>query len=137
MHCLRKPKGITARARARKKRTDDAYALMIREQVFARDGMCRYGFDVSPAKRSSCLGPIEWAHFGEKKRFKTRGMAPAARHLMVASLALCAKHHDDYDDGRLDITARDPEAGCNGPLDYREEERTRGDRTAHSRLHRA
>jgi hypothetical protein len=113
-------RGIVARLRARKKRKDDTYADTIREIVSARDGLCRYGYDVSPGNRfSECRGVSEWAHFGAWKRFKTRGLPPEERHTTAGSLQLCAKHHDDYDHGRLVIVARTPR-GCDGPLRYRE-----------------
>lgn len=117
---IRKPNGPTARARARKKRKDAAVADRIRELVFARDGTCRYGSDVLPAERTTCTGRVHWAHFGEMKRFKTRGMAPEKRHSMAGSLCLCHRHHAAYDAGSLKITAQDPDRGCDGLLAYRE-----------------
>lgn len=115
----RKPKGPTARARARKKRRDEAVAETVRALVEARDGHCKYGFDVHPANRSRCGADSQWAHFGERKRFKTRGMDPTYRHATTHSLMLCGPHHDAYDKGLLAITLV-TEAGCDGPLEYRE-----------------
>lgn len=113
-------KGIIARLRARKKRKDDTLASEVREIVDARDGYCRYGYDVSPGRRfSQCRGPSEWAHFGDKKRARTRGMAPEERHTTAGSLKLCRTHHVDYDAGRLQIAAQ-TDRGCDGPLDYTE-----------------
>jgi hypothetical protein len=115
----RKPKGITARLRARKARKDRLVADRIRELVSARDGYCRYGKDVHPSGRDACEGVSEWAHFDGFKRFKTRGRAPEDRHTMAGSLMLCTRHHAQYDQGKLGIIAWDGVALCNGPLLYR------------------
>lgn len=118
MLMLRRSKGPTARARARKTRKDGIVAAVVRELVEARDGHCRYGFDVPPTDRTRCDGPAEWAHFGEHKRFKTRGMAPEKRHTTAGSLMLCRAHHRAYDSGELEIDAHYDVDGCDGPLEY-------------------
>lgn len=92
-------KGPTARARAAKARKDAAYATKIRAKVQERDGEvgCRaWGNFVGV-----CEGRGEWAHLGEKKRFKTRGLPPAERHTTAESCLLCTKHHDAYDAGEI------------------------------------
>jgi hypothetical protein len=112
----RKPKGITARARAKKARADAAVAAKVRDEVRVRDGYCRYGKDDELASLQ-CGGRSEWAHFGEKKRFRTCGLPPMQRHTTAGSLQMCSIHHDDYDEGRLTIRAL-TDRGCDGPLDY-------------------
>jgi hypothetical protein len=113
-------KGIVARLRSRKKRKDDTYAAGIREQVAARDGYCRHGYDVSPGDRfSQCSGPSEWAHFGPWRRARTRGLKPEDQHTTAGSLMLCRRCHQAYDSGRLVIIAKSPRL-CDGPLRYRE-----------------
>jgi hypothetical protein len=62
-----------------------------------------------------CHGVSEWAHLGDKKRFKTRGQAPEIRHTTAGSLMLCQKHHADYDAGRMAIDGDD----ANLPLRFR------------------
>ncbi len=64
-----------------------------------------------------CLGPSEWAHFGDKKRFKTRGLPPEERHTVEDSLMMCDGHHDLYDANRLHIEAL-TERRCEGPLRF-------------------
>lgn len=120
----RKPPGPTARARKRKADRDKRYAAKIRADVAERDGLCRLGeWENNPddwhsdAVNDVCDGGSQWAHFGEKKRFKTRGLPPEERHTMAGSLMLCEKHHDDYDEGRLVITAQ-TSLDCNGPLNF-------------------
>jgi hypothetical protein len=61
-----------------------------------------------------CDGVSEWAHLGDKKRFKTRGQAPEVRHTTAGSLMLCTKHHQDYDAGRMVIEGDD----ANLPLKF-------------------
>ena len=65
-----------------------------------------------------CDGPLEWAHFGDYKRFKTRGKPAAERHTTMGSLMLCQSHHRAYDSGRLAITALS-DRGADGPLEFR------------------
>lgn len=116
-------KGLIARCRARKARTDAAYAAGIRELVAARDGFCRHGYDVRLGDRfARCSGPSEWAHFGEHKRFKTRGMAPEDRHTTAGSLMLCRSCHMAYDRGVLLIIAKTGRL-CDGPLLYQDNRR--------------
>lgn len=112
-------RGITAWWRARKARKDKAVADRVRDLVIARDGYCRYGKDVSPAARSACWGMSEWAHVGEKKRFKTRGQAPEIRHTRAGSFTACTGHHRAYDEHRLAVEAI-TDAGCDGALQYKE-----------------
>lgn len=89
----------------------------IRELVAARDGHCRYAWDVPPTQRSRCQGESQWCHFGAFKRFKTRGQSPETRHTTAGSLMLCEKHHDEYDERRLEIVIAGGD-GCDGTLAY-------------------
>jgi hypothetical protein len=117
----RKPKGITARLRARKARKDALTAKDVRERVDERDGYCRYAGDayLSGFPVPLCAGSAEWAHFAGSKRFQTRGLPPTERHTTRGSLMLCTKHHRQYDAGTLAIRALTAK-GCDGPLDYRD-----------------
>jgi hypothetical protein len=112
--------GPTARARARKRRQDSAYAQTIRTQVEARDGHCRYAWDVPRTERSRCQGDAEWAHLGNTRRFKTRGLPPEQRHTTGGTLMLCTAHHRLLDAYRLTITAESID-GCDGNLTYQED----------------
>ena len=107
------PKGPSrATLKGRKDRAEATRKRVIRARCVERDGYCR----VSPSGTvvgdvieiiHVCSGPSQWAHLGEKKRFKTRGQAPEVRHTTAGSLMLCTKHHDDYDEGRLSIVGDD------------------------------
>ncbi len=111
---LAQPKGVPRKlAKARSDRAEAKVIKRVRAIVEARDGRCRLYWD---AWSSVCDGPSEWAHFGDKKRFKTRKMSPEQRHTTAGSLMLCRKHHADYDQGRLVILAG-PD-GCDGPLQF-------------------
>ena len=98
-----------------KPKTRAALKRKVRAACVERDGDCRYERDRGPGE---CWGPSEWAHFGEKKRFKTMRMNPVERHTLEGSLMLCKGHHTAYDAGELTITATDPVKGANGPLVY-------------------
>lgn len=109
--------GPTARARKRKKRKDSKYALTIRALVADRDGYCRVRTAGAEFLVGECKGESEWAHFGEFKRFKTRGMAPELRHTTVGSLCLCASHHRALDSYRMSATPL-TDNGCDGALEF-------------------
>lgn len=102
--------GPTARARRTKRGRDARYATGVRADVARRDGVCRIAtWDDHPGDDhddalEACEGRSEWAHLGDKKRFKTRGLPPAERHTTAGSLMLCTRHHRAYDAGRLRIT---------------------------------
>lgn len=111
--------GPTATRRRAKAAKDGRYARTIRAQVAERDGWCRVrrdGWtDAILMVFGACNGASEWAHLGDKKRFKTRGLPPEERHTTAGSLMLCEKHHDAYDEGRLTILGDD----ANGTLEFR------------------
>lgn len=110
------PKGIPRRRlKARKDRAETVVKRRVRAVVADRDGYCRYGKDYGPGH--VCVGPSEWAHWGDRKRFKTRGMPPSERHTTAGSLMLCRSIHRAYDAGALAITA-DTDRGCDGLLHY-------------------
>jgi len=104
----RKP-GPTARSRAKRRRAEMAYAAVIRAVCVERDGYCRF------APLGNCEGVSEWAHIGDKKRARTRGMKPEQRHTTGGSMMLCKRHHQQYDDGLRTIEFT-TERGADGPF---------------------
>lgn len=88
-----------------------------RAKVESRDGYCRLRLTDT---MGPCGGESQWAHFGDYRRFKTRGQAPEDRHVTHGSLMLCDKHHDRYDGQarpRIDIEAVTVRE-CDGPLRF-------------------
>lgn len=106
---LSKPKGPTARYRAKRKRADDAHRLGIRAACVLRDGYCKF------AILGGCQGLSEHCHLGEKKRARTRGMDPEIRHTMEGSCMACTFHHHEEEQGRLKLSMF-PYVGANGPM---------------------
>lgn len=102
-------------AKGRKDRAEAKVEKRVRAEVAERDGYCRVPQYFLP---DPCDGPSEWAHFGDKKRFKTRGMAPELRHTTAGSLKLCRKHHGEYDSGQLVIETMS-DYGCDGLLSFK------------------
>jgi hypothetical protein len=86
--------------KGRKRRQERAVIAVVRAVCVERDGYCRLS-----ALHAECGGPSEWAHLGDKKRARTRGMTPELRHTTAGSLMLCRTHHRLYDSGILDIDA--------------------------------
>lgn len=115
---LAKPERRSAE-KARGKRKATKVVKSVRARCVERDGYCRMLTD-SGAYSVGCAGPSEWAHLGDKKRFKTRGQPPEQRHTTAGSLMTCKRHHDAYD-GRsvpgLDIIIL-TELGADGPLKF-------------------
>jgi hypothetical protein len=108
------------RVKARKQRQEAKVVKSVRAQCVERDGYCATVTKQTNAADAwtwmiQCDGVSEWAHLGDKKRFKTRGQAPEIRHTTAGSLMLCTKHHDDYDEGRMAIIGDD----ANLPLTFR------------------
>lgn len=103
--------------KGKRKRAERKVVKAIRPQVEARDGYCRIS-TLAISGLGDCAGPSEWAHFGEKKRARTRGMEPEKRHTVDGSLMLCRTHHHEYDYGELDIEALSAADGTNGRLRY-------------------
>lgn len=104
----------------RKDRHETEVERAVREACVARDRYCR--LDTSGANEPLglvCSGPSEWAHLGDKKRARTRGMAPEDRHLSSGSLMLCRRMHQLYDAGQLEILPRRKTgAGADGRLSF-------------------
>lgn len=86
----------------------------VRAAVVSRDGYCRYYKAQDWDTIVECDGPSEWAHLGDKKRARTRNMAPEVRHTTAGSLMLCRRHHQQYDSGEIVILGTD----ANGPLAF-------------------
>ncbi len=99
----------------------------VRAECVERDGYCRL---LGAALRGDVVkelellnhvcqpgDPSEWAHWGEKKRARTRKQAPEVRHTKAGSLMLCKPMHEQYDAGKLYITALTRD-GCNGSLKF-------------------
>jgi hypothetical protein len=105
------PKGDRAAEKRRRDRLEAAVIEEVRAQCVARDGFCRW----TGAGLGACAGPSEWAHFNEKKRFKTRGMDPRERHTTAGSLMMCRRHHRLYDAGRMQVEPL-TERGADGRL---------------------
>lgn len=109
---------LKGKTRAQLKAAKDRLEARVKKSVRAicvdRDGHCRAGLHV----QTPCAGESQWAHMHEKRRSKTRGQAPEARHMTEWSLMLCRTHHDAYDGRtrpRLFITAL-TEHGADGML---------------------
>lgn len=107
------------RLKARAHRQERAVKSSVRELVMERDSeRCRLSwYGATQALFGACRGALQWAHWGPYRRSNTRGQAPERRHCRQGGLALCDKHHDDYDEGRLKIDALTP-AECDGRLRY-------------------
>lgn len=114
--------------KGRKDRAEDQVKQQVRAQCVARDGDCRFQ-GIPPFV---CSGSSEWAHLGEKKRARTRGMKPEERHTTAGSFMACSLHHRLYDLGRYQLEALTSD-GADGVLraiwpdgsTYTEQERTR------------
>jgi hypothetical protein len=107
---------------AQRRRAESAVVKAVRPVVAERDGYCRLYWPDAATRTEvwrlfgSCsIGRSEWAHFGDKRRCKTVGQAPEERHDRAHSLMLCTKHHDDYDEYRLEIEALTDRV-CDGRL---------------------
>lgn len=115
------PKPIPRKTeKRRRKAAESAVIKSVRLEVMRRDShLCRARY-----MREPCSGPLEWAHLGDNRRWKTRGMAPEKRHTTKGSLCLCKTHHALYDSGsrktgeRMSIMQR-TDAGADGPLSFR------------------
>jgi hypothetical protein len=99
--------------KARKKRQESVVIRLTRASCVLRDGRCR----LAGVPGFSCAGVPEWAHLGDTKRARTRGMKPEIRHMTAGSLMLCTTHHEDYDKGRMRIDALTKD-GANGGLAF-------------------
>ena len=119
--------GVTDRARRKKKRTESKHALKIRALVAERDGYCRVNQAGATFLVGDCKGVSEWAHLGDFRRFKTRGLPPEQRHTTGGSLMLCSFHHASYDRQKtMDIIGTDADQ----PLEFKPVRRSYDDRIA-------
>lgn len=100
-------------------RSESLQAQKVRALCVLRDGDCRLNDDSLWSFFGACSGESEWAHLEDKRRFKTRGMAPEDRHTTAGSLQLCTGHHRRYDGARprLHIKAGSSR-GADGPLGF-------------------
>lgn len=102
------PKGPKRKTiKGRKARKEKAVKTTVRELCVERDGFCRFGTYRDDVRDivGPCDGRSEWMHLGDKKRARTRGMAPEVRHTTADSMMGCSRHHRDYDAGRMQIVA--------------------------------
>lgn len=108
--------------KGRKDRAEAKVAKAVRAEVARRDGHCRLFKYVRDAVQlfGLCSGESHWAHLGDHRRFKTRGLPASERHTSAGSLMLCERHHlgtDGYDRGGFEIEARTAR-GADGPLTF-------------------
>jgi len=97
------------RIKRRKRRAEDKQKRIVRAQCVKRDGFCRL------TGCGPCSGVSEWCHMGDKKRARTRGMAPEERHTTAGSFMGCTGHHRAYDAGEIDMDPITTD-GADGPL---------------------
>ncbi len=123
----KKPAGPTARSRAKRRRAEAPVAKRVRAECVERDGYCLLQRVVPRDVIApnlfpiDCNGPSEWCHMHDRRRSKTRNMAPEIRHDSAYTFMGCQRHHDQYDGRqgpRLFITAL-TRAGANGPVKIR------------------
>ena len=110
---LKKPEP-RKRIKGRKDRRESQVKQQVRALCVARDGDCR----MAGIPWHVCGGASEWAHLGDKKRARTRGMKPEIRHTTAGSLMLCTTAHDDYDEGRIGILPVSHYDGADGLLAF-------------------
>lgn len=101
--------------KGRKDRAEVKVEQKVRAECVERDGDCR----LKGVDGANCRGESEWAHLDDKKRARTRGMAPEERHTAGGSLMLCTFHHASYDNGGIDLEPLIQSVGANGRLGYR------------------
>ena len=122
------PKPTTRKTlKGRKTRAEARIIKAVRAQCVERDGYCivlahllgfTAGLLLVDTDLGGCFGPSAWAHMHDKRRSKTRGQAPEVRHTTASSFMACQRHHLDYDQKRLFITALSRK-GADGPLKFR------------------
>lgn len=132
IHPQPKPSKTRRQLKARQARQETQIKKLTRAACVVRDGDCRLlqaefllyecsmgrvDYLASPWHAHNCDAPYEWAHFGDKRRSRTRGQAAEIRHTTAGSLMLCKSAHEAYDAGRLKITAL-TRHGCDGRLKF-------------------
>lgn len=110
---IKKPLTAAQQKTAKRRRDEARVEKAVRLKCVDRDGCCVLAN--WPHSFTDCDGPSEWAHFGEKRRAKTRRQPPSVRHTTAGSLLLCRFHHGEYDSRRINITALTVD-GADGPL---------------------
>ena len=95
---LAKPENRVTTKR-RRLRVESKVKQKVRALCVDRDGDCR----MAGISWHVCGGASAWAHLGDQKRARTRGMKPELRHTTAGSLMLCTTAHQDYDQGRMHI----------------------------------
>lgn len=110
----RHPKHPAKIARAKAER---AQVVIVRPLVETRDAPCRVGKIQRSDLFGVCRDRFEWAHLASHRRSKTVGREATARHNTTGSVGLCGRHHDDYDEHRLEINQL-TERGADGPLKF-------------------
>lgn len=103
------------RTKRRKLRKESEVKMEVRAFCVVRDGDCRLR---GRLPWFPCDGVSEWAHLGDKKRARTRGMKPEDRHTSAGSMMLCTVHHRAYDDGRMSYRPLTKQ-GANGLVVFR------------------
>ncbi len=107
-------KGPTRKTlKGRKKRAEARVVSDVRPKVVNRDGYCRAGGKLM----GPCEGESEWAHLGDHKRSKTRGMPPEERHTTKGSCMLCTKHHGMEERHEMDVEMLTDD-GADGPMSF-------------------
>lgn len=106
-----------SRAKAAKRKAESKVVADVRERVFRRDWRCRACAAGVPREYGMTFQEDQWAHLGNHRRFKTRGMAPEERHTTQGSMRLCDQHHHQYDHHTLNIIML-TEAGADGPVRF-------------------
>ena len=126
MDGLRFPKGETRKAeKARNDRAEAMQKRAVRRMVAGRDGYCRLARvvrrDLGDEREVAalCGGTSEWAHLEDRRRSRTVGEAPEARHTTAGTAMLCRDHHQLYDRHRIQITMLS-RYGADGPMRFRE-----------------
>lgn len=105
----RKPKGPTARYRAKRRRAEDPALTACRKHANRRDGACKLSV------LGGCQGPTALMHLRPRTRAQTRGMPPAFRHSVEYTMNGCHRHHRLYDDHLIEL-AMFADLGANGPI---------------------
>lgn len=102
--CPKPVKGTKKREKNKKTRADSAEAQRVRALCVARDGYCAFTTTrYRGMPPTNCAGASEWAHLKDRRRSKTRGLAPELRHSVQHSFMGCTQHHQLYDQHRVEI----------------------------------
>ena len=110
--------GTAKRQKARTKRMESKQATSVRAQCVVRDWHCLFLYrrpDSGWPDVGTCVGPSEWAHIGQHRRYRTRGQAAEQRHTTAGSAMLCQWHHAAYDAHEFDIEPL-TDKGMDGPF---------------------